>query len=444
MPDFQPSSKIDEQGFAQSLWSATAIAPPDFPLLQGEQRADIAIVGGGFTGLSTALHLAERGVSVALLEAKTPGFGASGRNGGQVIAGFKHNEVPTGPGIDAEKAARMDRFGDGTAQFTFDLIKRLGIDCDAKQGGWVQGAHGDVALRAIERKAETLSRRGVELEILSAAETERRLGTGWYPGSLWDPRGGTLQPLSYARGLAAAAAGAGAKIHIDSPVTDVAREGNGWKLTTASGAALIADKALFCTNGYSDTFNPIPSLSKSIIPFFSYQIATAPLSDNILKTLLADGVGVSEFRRLLGYFRIDRQGRFIMGARGASDGSMQQSSFAFARARIEQLFPALVDQKMEHFWNGKVAITMDYLPRLIEQGDGLYAAVGWNGRGVAVTSASGPVLADWMTGTAPTDLPLPVTPPRTIRFHGIKRKASSLVARWYDHLDKKERTPPAA
>lgn len=435
---------IDIQGFERSLWTATATAPVEFPTLQEERRADVAIVGGGFTGLSTALHLAERGVSVTVLEAKTPGFGASGRNGGQVIAGFKHNEVPTGPGIDAELAARMDRFGDNTAQFTFDLIARLGIDCGAKQGGWVQGAHGDVALRAIERKATVLDKRGVSLEILSAAETERRLGTGWYPGSLWDPRGGTLQPLSYARGLAAAARDAGAAIFTESPVTAVARDGRGWKLTTASGGSVTAEKALFCTNGYSDRFNPIPSLSKTVIPFFSYQIATAPLSDNILKTLLADGVGVSEFRRLLGYFRIDSEGRFIMGARGAPDGSMKEQSFDFARARIKQLFPALADQKMDYFWNGKVAITMDYLPRFIDQGDGLHAAVGWNGRGVAITTASGPVLADWMMGTAPKDLPLPVTPPRPISFHGFKRKVSSVVALWYDHLDKKERTPPAA
>ncbi|RVU35023.1 FAD-binding oxidoreductase [Hwanghaeella grinnelliae] len=435
---------IDIQGFDQSLWSATAITPVEFPSLQGEHRTDVAIVGGGFTGLSTALHLAERGISVTVLEAKTPGFGASGRNGGQVIAGFKHNEVPTGPGIDGDLAARMDRFGDGTAQFTFDLIARLGIDCGAKQGGWAQGAHGDVALQAIERKAAVLGKRGVSLEILSAAETERRLGTNWYPGSLWDPRGGTLQPLSYARGLAAAASHAGASIFTESPVTAVARDGKGWKLTTASGASVTAEKALFCTNGYSDRFNPIPSLSKTVIPFFSYQIATAPLSDNILKTLLADGVGVSEFRRLLAYFRVDSEGRFIMGARGASDGSMEDPSFDFARARIKQLFPALADQKMEYFWNGKVAITMDYLPRLIEQEYGLYAAVGWNGRGVAVTTASGPVLADWMTGTAPKDLPLPVTPPRPIGFHGFKRKVSSVVALWYDHLDKKERTPSAA
>lgn len=439
-----PDLKIDQTGFDQSLWSATAIARVDFPTLRDQIHTDVAIVGGGFTGLSTALHLAERGVSVALLEALEPGFGASGRNGGQVIAGFKHNEIPTGSDIDADLAARMDRFGDSTAQFTFDLIKRLGIDCNAKQGGWAQGAHGDVALKAIERKAAVMSKRGVTLEILSAAETERRLGTNWYPGSLWDPRGGTLQPLSYARGLARAADAAGAKIFTESPVTGVTREGKGWKLTTSSGGSVIAEKALFCTNGYSDAFNPIPSLSKAAIPFFSYQIATAPLSDNILKTLLADGVGVSEFRRLLGYFRVDRYGRFIMGARGASDGSMKAASFEFARSRIKQLFPALMDQKMEYFWNGKVAITMDYLPRVIDHGNGLHAAVGWNGRGVAVTSAVGPVLADWMTGKAAKDLPLPVTPPRPLPFHGLKRKASSIVALWYDHLDKKERTPPAA
>ncbi len=437
-----PVTKTDLSGLSQSLWTATAKNQADYPALAEELKTEIAIVGGGFTGLSTALHLAERGASPIVLEAQSPGWGASGRNGGQVIAGFKYNNVPTGPGLDADKAARMDRFGDTTADFTFKLIERLGIDCDAKQGGWAQGAHGADALKTMETKAETLAQRGVSLEVLSAEETERRTGSNWYRGSLWDDRGGTVQPLSYAKGLAKAAVDAGAKFFGESPVTEVTQDSDGWRLVTAQGSSVKANRVLVCTNGYSDLFNPVPALSQSVMPFFSYQIATAPLSDNILKTLVSDGVGISEFRRLLSYFRVDATGRFIMGARGASDGSLEDNAFDFARERLKQLYPQLADQPLDYFWNGKVAITPDYMPRLIDFGHGLVAALGWNGRGVAVTTAAGPILADWLSGAPDQEIPLPITPSRPIPLHGLRRTAASIVVRWYDYLDRKERTAP--
>ena len=433
-------SETDKKGLSQSLWAATAIAAPDCPPLTEDRRADIAVVGGGFAGLSAALHLAERGVDVCLLEAQEPGFGASGRNGGQVIAGIKHELDELTRLIGRDAAEKLIAFTDQAADRAFALIERLGIDCDAARGGWVQGAHSDSALDGLKAKAERLSARGADVAFLSAPEMAALTGTDWYRGGYLDRRAGTVQPLSYARGLAHAAIKAGAALHGQSPVAALRETAGGWRVETESGASVTASKVLLCTNGYSDLTGYLPAIVKSVVPFYSYQIATKPLSDNVLKSLPAHGLGVSETRRILSYYRIDRAGRFVLGARGALNGSLADPAFDLSRERLRQLFPHLTEEPLEYAWNGRVAITPDHLPRFLEAAPGLHAAMGWNGRGVALTGVMGPVLADWLTGTPAKDLPVPVSAPRPIPFHGAMRPISGLAVMWKNFQDRSERS----
>lgn len=430
--------EIDRQGLSQSLWAATAVPAPDCPALEGEARADVCIVGGGFAGLSAALHLAEKGAEVRLLETHQPGWGASGRNGGQVIAGLKYDLAELTAKLGPDLAERTIAFADRTADTTFDLIARHGIDCDAAQGGWVQGAHGPGPLRDLEKKAAALQARGQDVELLDKAAVEKLTGTDWYPGGLMDRRNGTVQPLSYARGLARAAQKAGAVLHGDSMVTGLTKSSSGWRVETKTGA-VSAEKVLLCTNGYSDRGDLVSGITRSVVPFFSYQIATKPLSDNVLRSLPADGLGVSETRRILSYYRVDRHGRFLMGARGALDGNLGDAAFDLARARLKALYPRLADAPLEYRWNGRVAVTPDFMPRLVNAEPGLYAALGWNGRGVAITGAMGPVLAEWLSGGDEQDLPLPVTGPTPIPFHWLKRPASGLAVAWKNFQDTRER-----
>jgi hypothetical protein len=168
-------------------------------------------------------------------------------------------------------------------------------------------------------------------------------------------------------------------------------------------------------------------------------MATAPLSDNLLKTLPVHGLGISEARRVLSYYRIDSQGRFIMGARGKLSGTLDDSAFDLARQRLQELYPRLSTVPMESFWNGRVAVTTDSLPRLMQIAPNLGAAVGWNGRGVAMTTAMGSVLADWMTGVSQQDLPMPIAKPRPIPFHWLKRPAAGIAVQWKSFLDRRER-----
>ncbi|NMM45850.1 FAD-binding oxidoreductase [Rhodospirillaceae bacterium KN72] len=435
--------KVDGLGFSQSLWFATAIAAPDTPPLTDSRKADVAIVGGGFAGLSAALHLAERGVDVVVLEAKEPGWGASGRNGGQVIAGLKHDFADMVAAYGTDTAERMAAFADTTADAAFDLIARHGIDCDAVRGGWVQGAHADSALPEIDAMVERLSARGGDVAALNADEMERLLGTNWYKGGFLDRRAGTVQPLSLARGLAKAAIAVGAAVHGNSPVSGMARSAAGWVVTTEGGAAITADRVLMCTNGYSDLTGVQSAVARSVVPFFSYQIATRPLSENQLGALPAQGLGVSETRRVLSYCRVDKEGRFVMGARGALDGTLTDAAFSRPLERLQEIFPTLKGEEIVYRWNGKVAITPDHFPRIMEVAPGVGSALGWNGRGVAITTAMGPVLADWMTGTPASELPFPVTAPRPIPFHVFKRPASGVAVTWYNYLDNRERAKSA-
>ncbi len=430
---------LDDQGFKQSLWTATGGNAPDCPPLDTDKQADIAIVGGGFTGLSTALHLAERGVSVVVLEAREPGWGASGRNGGQVIAGLKHDLADLERLVGPEMARRMISHADKAADTAFDIIERLKLDCDAVRGGWVQSAHGVGVLEDQKKKAEKMAARGRAVSILSRQEMIERVGTDWYVGGLFDAAGGTVQPLKLARGLARAAQAAGAQVHGETAVTAMSQTPHGWALTTGDGRTVTAGKVLLCTNGYSDLAPLQDATTQSVVPFYSYQMATSPLSDNLLKSLPVHGLGVSEARRVLSYYRIDAQGRFIMGARGKLNGSLDDSAFDLARQRMHEMFPRLTGVPMESFWNGRVAVTTDSLPRLMQIAPGLGAAVGWNGRGVAMTTATGPVLADWLCDVPHKDLPMPINAPRPIPFHWLKRPAAGIAVMWKSFLDRRER-----
>lgn len=429
----------DRRGFDQSLWLATAAPAPDCPPIEGDVRCDVLIVGGGFAGLSTALHLSERGVDVVLLEAMEPGFGASGRTGGQVINGLKDGLVGLERRFGTNRVERLHDFADRASDAVFDLIERHAIDCDARRSGWLQGAHSTEAAGKLAAKAERRAAKGGDVAFLDAAETRRLTGSDWYRGAFLDRRGGQLQPLNYARGLARAALGRGARIHGHSAVETLQRVDDRWLARSARGT-VSADSVVLCTNGYSDLADLVPGVTQSVVPFFSYQVATGPLSDNVRRSILPEGHCVSDTRRLLGYCRFDAQGHFLMGARGYIGGQLVDDAFDLARARIRQLYPQLADQPLTHFWNGRVAITPDYFPRLMTPAPGLYAALGWNGRGVAMTSAMGKVIADWLTGTEAADLPMPVSPVRPIPFHGFRLIGAWAMARLMDFRDRRERS----
>ncbi len=420
---------------ADSLWTATANPAPDCPPLRGREEAEVAIIGGGYTGLSAALHLAERGVSVAVLEAESPGWGASGRNGGQVNPGLKGDPDDLEARFGTGMGRRMTEFSGGAGQFTFDLIARLGIDCAARQPGWVQAFHNPAGEALIRARVAQWNRRGVPLRLLSREETVATLGTSDYRGAMLDPRGGNLHPLNYALGLAHAAQRAGARLHGHSRVTALAAEGAGHVLRTEAGE-LRARTVLICTNAYADAASA--PMDRAVVPVRSIQVATEILPEDVARSILPQGHSPSDSRRLLLYYRKDPQGRFVMGGRGAYTAATTRSHMQALREVSLRLFPQLAGVKWQHAWGGFVAMTADHYPHLTQVRPGVMAAMGYNGRGVAMASAMGGLLADWATGTPEAELPFPVTPPRPIPFHFLRRPAVAAVVAWSRLRDRLE------
>lgn len=392
---------------ADSLWTATAHRIPDYPALSGHAKADVAIIGGGYTGLSAALHLVQAGADVALLDAQQPAWGASGRNGGQINPGLKDGPSAILDKFGQDRGRRMIAMSGTAADLVFDLIARHKIDCDAIRPGWIRAAHTQKALRILHDLGADWQDHGAAVAPLDRNQIAQMTGTGVYLGGIIDRRGGNLHPLNYALGLADAATAQGARLFGASPVARITPVTKGYDLAVPNGK-LTATRVLVCTNAYTGDFHR--PLARSVLPVRSVQVATSPLSDNLRRTILPDLCALSDTRRLLLYFRMDAAGRFIMGGRGTYNDASTGRQIAWLRKVSTEVFPQLSGVTWDHAWGGNVAITRDHYPHLHILAPGVMAGLGYNGRGVAIATAMGRVLADWALGTAGDDLDFPVTP----------------------------------
>lgn len=427
------SLESPNDGLDRSLWAQTAPPAQVLPVLRGSHRAEVVVVGAGYTGLATALALLERGVQVAVVDAREPGFGASGRNGGQVIPVFKH-----------EPATILERFGDDvgagvidlvmrSADAVFELIDRYAIACDAERTGWIQGARSAASERAIRQRCQAWRRSGVAARLLDGDEIAQLSGTRHYRSGWLIETAGNVHPLKYARGLARAAVDRGASLFVDSPVVGLEPEGRGWRVATPKGE-LHADRVVLATNAYSTALRP--GLRESIVPLYSMQVATDPLPANLGAGILPNGQTMTDARRLVHYFRRDAQGRFVIGSRGPfkPDPSAHDARRLIAMAK--RLYPQLNEVAFPFRWAGRVAMTTDFLPHLHRLAPGLTTALGFNGRGVAMTAAMGRVLAAACLDDAGRRLPYPVSPVRPIPLHRLHRAGVHLLVSYYRLLDR--------
>jgi glycine/D-amino acid oxidase-like deaminating enzyme len=417
-----------------SLWTATAPPLTPTPPLEVSARADVCVIGGGYAGLSTALHLAERGIRTIVLEAREPGWGGSGRNGGQVIPGLKFDPDELDAMFGPDRGPRLVDFAGGAADAVFDLIARHGMDVPHARTGWIQGAHSPATVELVKRRAGQWERRGAPVAFLDKAETDRHLGTAQYLGGWIDRRGGAVQPLAYARGFVKAALAAGAAIHGDSPATGLERRDGQWIVTTRAGPSVTADKVVLCTNAYGGDL--WPGLKRTVIAPNSYQIATQPLSDNVRKSILPFGQVSSDARRLLVYFRLDHEGRLLVGGRGPLREPVGEEDWRHLEAMLPRLFPQAQGTPIAYRWCGRVAITRDFLPHLHEPAPGLLVDIGCMGRGIALQTAMGRAMAAYVASGNPDALPLPLTPVRPLPFYGLSNVVAAAFIAWYRFLDR--------
>lgn len=417
----------------KSLWSATAPAAVPTPALGESVKVDVAIVGAGYTGLSTALHLAERGVSVCVLEANEPGWGASGRNGGQVNPTLKYDPEQLVQMYGPERAEPLISSISNSADLVFNLIQRHGIDCAPVRKGWMQVSYTEKGVAGLHARADQWARRGVPVQQLDAYSVATRMGSSAFAGGWLDGRAGAIQPLAYARGLVSAALAAGVRIYGQSPVSGLQRQASGWQLTTASGAQVGADQVVLATNGYSG--NLWPGMAQSILAANSFIVATKPLTGRAAESILPGQETVSTAQRLLLYFRKDSHGRLLMGGRGLFNDPTAPADFAHLERSLALLFPQLGPLEFEYRWAGRIAITRDFMPHVHEPAPGLTLALGCNGRGIALCTSLGEQLAGRLCDRE-ADFAYPVTPLQRLPMHGLQRFYIGAGVAWYSLLDR--------
>jgi glycine/D-amino acid oxidase-like deaminating enzyme len=404
---------------SHGLWEITAPpAPPTMPL-NGEVWADVAVVGCGYTGLSTALHLAEAGAKVIALEAIEIGFGGAGRNVGLVNPGMwlAPDELVKRLGADyGERLLKL--LGDGPSEVEA-LIGKHGVDCEFVRNGTLHCATGQSGLAKIEERCAQWGARGAPVKVLGREETARRIGVDIYAGALLDLRAGTIQPLAYARGLARAALAAGALIFTRSPVRLAERAGKGWRLKTDSGT-VSADWIVVATDAYAEGA-PWPQGKREQIrvPYFNF--ATRPLSPELTGSILPGREGCWDTRMIMNSFRFDQAGRLLFGSIGALRLAGLEVHRAWAKRALKKTFPQIGEVGFEAQWYGMMGMTANALPRFHRLAENVVSFSGYNGRGIGTGTVFGRLLADHVLGKlSEEDLPLPVTDPDAPAFPALK------------------------
>ena len=422
-----------------SLWAAVTPQGPELPELTGTQQADVIVIGAGFTGLSTALHLREAGVDVAVVEAAEPGWGASGRNNGQVIPTLSR---PDPEDIIARHGAVGERFVAllrDSASTLFDVVKRYNIDAEHEQAGWVQPVHSPGRIKIAERRVKQWSKFGAPVELLSREQVRDMTGSDAWYGGFWNKTGGHINPLALARGLARAALGLGARIYARSPVESFERRGDRWIVRTAKGE--ISGRALVvATNAYSGEFSKslVPDIATEVMPVLSWQMSTQPLSDNVRKTIIPGRQALSDTHGELYFARYDARHRLITGGAVIGPGNKVERIKARVTERLQRLWPQIGEVTFDHVWNGYVGMTTDFLPRVHRLGPNAYGWTGCNGRAVALTIALGDQLSKAVRGVPESELALPFTEPVPIVGHAILRKLAPLMLLLYRRRDARE------
>jgi glycine/D-amino acid oxidase-like deaminating enzyme len=410
------------------------------PQLTADTQAEVLVVGGGYTGLSTALHLAEQNHSVVMLEAREIGFGAAGRNGGQVNGGLKYDPDLVERHLGPVYGARLVNIALRAPDFAFGLIERLGINCEASRGGTLRAAYAPAHVSALHRSAEQWNRRGVTLECWTREQMAGATGTSRYLAGTFDARGGSVNPLSLARGLAVAARRAGVRLYESSAVLALERENGIWRAETAL-AVVRAEKIVIATDGYTNDL--LPGLRQSVVPVFSSIIASAPLPADLAASVLPGQHVVYESGNTTMYYRRDASGRLLIGGRGPQRNALNKVDYRHLVSSAQKLWPTLAEVEWTHWWNGQFALTTDFCPHFHMPGPGIFVLLGYSGRGLALALALGSELASVVAGAPPDTFILPASTINAMWFHRFWRTGVNARVAWGRLLDRlaERRTP---
>ena len=377
-----------------SYYAATVNHATDFAPLRGNQVADVCVIGAGFTGISTALHLAERGYNVHVVEANKVGWGASGRNGGQLIGGISgENAIAKRLGKDVEQVfGELRWLGHKIIR---ERVKTYGIQCDLKSG-YLDVAIKKRHLRDFAADYERLQTAGFpyEVRMISREETQEMIGTKAYIGALLNMGNGHLHPLNLCIGEALAAKSLGATIYEASPVSEI-RRGTRAKVVTAQGT-VSADMVVLAGNAYHAIE---PRLRDTIFPVNSFIIATERLPEKVVKTINPRDLAVCDPNFVLEYFRLSADKRLLFGARCNYFGDNPEVIRRKLRKKLARIYPQLAGIGIDYAWGGRIGVPINRVPQLGRLAPNIFYCQGYSGHGVNVTHLAGSIMADAIAGT---------------------------------------------
>ena len=421
---------------AASYWAATAGPLPVLGPATNDLDTDVVIVGGGFTGLSTAWHLHRAGRHCVVLEANEIGWGASGRNGGMVVPRYKFTFPTLEARYGREVALEMYRGAHAAVDTVERIVADCAIDCDfARSGHLTPMVHrADVGRFTADVRWLADHAGDRRPAMLDAAEAAHRIGTAFYTAACFEPRGGGIHPLRYCIGLASVLAARGVTLFVHTPALSWRKDGDGIVVKTR-GARIRARQLVLATNGYSDLAPVTAALRCRVVPMVSSLIATAPLPDPLRRSILPQGHLATDAKRLTNYYRMMPDGRFVFGGRGGASNRESPAIYRRLARDMVRLFPQLGGTAIDHRWSGRVAVTIDGLPHAGRIDDRVSYAVGYNGRGVALSALLGGMLARFACGEPATLGAVTAAPFDPIPFHALRVPAKQAAIAWFRVLD---------
>ena len=416
---------------SSSLWNAISPPAPRLERLQHDMQVDCVVVGAGFTGLNAAWHLMKRGLQACVLEAHEPGWGASGRNGGMAVLRYKNGW-----------SALARKFGNETALLLHGLVleavdgieanvQELGLDGGFRRYGHITAAHTSADFRALQNDIEWLGTAAGDRvpRLLSRSDAAEAIGTSVYKGGYFDSRAAGLNPLGYARELASALSERGLPMFASTPVIKVENAGNGYRVHT-EGGCVTARRLVIATNAYTNMHELPGDLERRIVPATSSVIVTQAVPDEAYATILPGEELVTDTRHLVNYFRRVPGNRILFGGRGSMNGLEKDHIYDGLLKQLRATFPVLGDVPVEFRWSGRVAVSLDDFPHVGSWASEGHFAMGYGGRGVALTHVLGRALADMVTGAKVEMGPLG-SPLNRVPLHAYRLPIMNIVASYY-------------
>ncbi|MCP4022574.1 MAG: FAD-binding oxidoreductase [Desulfobacteraceae bacterium] len=414
----------------QGLWAKTAQGSSDFYEFKGDRFSDVAVIGGGYTGLSAALHLAQKACTVTLLEANHIGFGGAGRNVGLVNAGLWLMPDDVVKNVGHEFGERLVTELGNSPDLVFSLIDEHDIQCEAVRKGTLHCAHSLSGFNALKQRKIQWQQRGAPVQLLDKADADPLIGSHEFHGALLDLRAGTIQPLSYALGLARAADNSGADLFVHSPVTGIKRKNGKYHITTSKGT-LTAKAVILACQGYAQ--DGVKNNLKALVPFNYFQFSTKPLSEAELKTILPKKHGAWDTDTILSSFRLDKDGHLIVGSVGNIEGIAKKIHKAWALRSIKKVFPQIRTIEFEFGWYGTIAMTSGHIPGFQILGPDFISVTGYNGRGIGPGTYFGKAMAQYLLEHDKKLVPLPAQKLKPIFSRELRGLFYETGARMY-HL----------